>query len=76
MRAKPYDHVMFRPSWTTEIDRAFDIKVVDLVNAMRPLWQANGPYPGDPHDHNEFRQWFSGHNPVAFRVRGKAQDDD
>ncbi|MCH7906504.1 MAG: hypothetical protein IIB26_03650 [Chloroflexi bacterium] len=31
---KPYDHVMFRPAFTSEIDVDFDMVVVDLVEAI------------------------------------------
>jgi hypothetical protein len=73
---KPYDHVMFRPAFTGEIDVGFDMVVVDLVEAMRPSWTDAAPYPGDPYDHNEFRQHYSDHHPVVFRVNVPATDDD
>jgi hypothetical protein len=73
---KPYDHVLFRPAFTREIDLGFDLAVVDLVAAMRPFWTVAAPYPGDPYDHNEFRQHYSDHHPVVFRVNVAGVDDD
>ena len=73
---KPYDHVMFRPAFTGEIDVGFDMMVVDLVEVMRPFWTDAAPYPGDPYDHNEFRQHYSDHHPVVFRINVPATDDD
>ena len=72
---KPYDHVFFQPSFTTEIDRDYDMTVVDLVKAMQPLWKETEPYPGQPYDHNEFRKWYSDHDPVVFRMQ-MGRDDD
>jgi len=73
---KPYDHVMFLPGYSTEVDLKFDMAVVDLVKAMRGRWRTPSPYPGDPYDHNEFRKFYSDHHPVVFRLRVPAVDDD
>lgn len=74
---KPYDHVLFDPENSTEIDRTYGFKVVSLVEAMRLKWRGPGGYPGGPpYDHNRFRAYYSDHNPVAFRIRIPAQDDD
>jgi hypothetical protein len=70
---RPYDHVMFRPHCTRKMDLAYDIKVVDLVNAMRGLWTSAAPCPGDPYEHDAFRQHFSDHRP-ALRI--PSEDDD
>lgn len=73
---RPYDHVMIRPDFTgTEIDAQYDLVVIDLVAAMRPYWQSTDPYPGDPYDHNLFKQYYSDHHPVAFRLVGRGDDD-
>lgn len=75
--AKPYDHVMFRPAHSTEIDNQFDFKVIDLIAATRGSWNdSDGEFPGDPYDHNRFRAYFSDHHPVRFRFNIPDQDDD
>ena len=66
---KPYDHVMFRPTYTTEMDTAFDLKVVDLRNEMKATWTSSEPYPGDPYEHDKFRALYSDHDPVVFRLK-------
>lgn len=74
---KPYDHVMFDPLNTAEMDTQFDFRVVDLIGAMKPLWGSADRYPGDPpYDHNTFRRYFSDHHPVAFRIDIPDADDD
>jgi endonuclease/exonuclease/phosphatase family metal-dependent hydrolase len=73
---KPYDHVFFRPAFSTEIDRDFDMAVIDLIEAMRPWWREAAPFPGDPYDHNSFRQAYTDHHPVVFRMRVPEVDDD
>ena len=74
---KPYDHVMFLPAHSSEIDTQFDFKVVDLIASTRGSWNNNdGPFPGDPYDHNRFRAYFSDHHPVRFRFKIPDQDDD
>ncbi|MBN2037290.1 MAG: endonuclease/exonuclease/phosphatase family protein [Chitinispirillaceae bacterium] len=73
---KPYDHVMYNPTFTSnEIDSAFDFQVINLVEVMKPKWTSTGPYPGDPYVHNEFRQYYSDHDPVIFRLIGTKDDD-
>lgn len=73
---KPYDHVLFNPAFTREIDRTYGFHVINLVEAMRPTWPGPGAYPGDPYVHNAFRFHYSDHNPVVFRIQIPAQDDD
>jgi endonuclease/exonuclease/phosphatase family metal-dependent hydrolase len=74
---KPYDHVMFNSTYTSEIDENFDFKVINLIDAMNPFWDQNeGPYPGNPYDHNLFKQYYSDHHPVVFRMIIPEQDDD
>ena len=72
---KPYDHVLFQPAFTGEIERDFDMVVIDLIEAMQPLWRQEGAYPGRPYNHNGFRKWYSDHHPVVFRMRVAADDD-
>lgn len=73
---RPYDHVLVDPRFTTEVDAVYDLAVVDLVAAMRPRWHEGSPYPGDPYDHDRFRRRYSDHDPVKFRLRPPAVDDD
>lgn len=73
---KPYDHVMYRRSFTREMDEAFDMKVVSLVEAMKPFWQGAGVYPGEPYEHDRFRAVYSDHDPVVFRLNVPDADDD
>lgn len=75
--ARPYDHVMYNPDFTSEeIDKDFDIKVIDLVEEMRDNWDTTlGPYPGDPYDHNTFKRYYSDHHPVVFRMIAREDDD-
>ncbi len=75
---RPYDHVMYRPATSQdEIDTAFDFQVLDLVAEMEGRWDSSlGPYPGDPYDHDEFKQRFSDHYPVVFRIIDTETDDD
>ncbi|MDZ7603990.1 MAG: endonuclease/exonuclease/phosphatase family protein [Cyclobacteriaceae bacterium] len=67
--AKPYDHVIYRPAFTSEeIDEVFDIKVLNLIDSMKTSWTGSAPYPGNPYNHNEFKQYYSDHHPVIFRI--------
>jgi hypothetical protein len=67
---------MFNSANTGEIDEEFDLEVIDLVEAMRDSWVSEDPYPGDPYDHNLFKQYYSDHHPVVFRMISPAADDD
>lgn len=67
-KPKPYDHVFYRPEFTTELDKQFGFVVVNLIEHMRPRWRGKGEFPGDPYDHNTFRQVYSDHHPVVFRL--------
>lgn len=81
---KPYDHVMYRSTFTREIDTKFDFRVYNLIEAMRPFWRGTDPYPGGSvnpiglplYDHNTFRAFYSDHNPVVFKMTVPAVDDD
>ena len=74
--AKPYDHIMYNVANTQgEIDIEFDMNVIDLIEAMRSSWTSSDPYPGDPYDHNLFKQYYSDHHPVEFKMI-VSQDDD
>lgn len=76
-KAKPYDHVMYNLEHTSrEIDTKYDIKVVDLVKAARPTWTSSSPYPGDPYKHDKFRQAYSDHHPIVFKMIVRNSDDD
>lgn len=81
---KPYDHVMYRPRFTREIDKDFDFRVLNLIEAMRPYWNSSEPYPGGSvnpiglpqYDHKQFRLFYSDHHPVMFKMTVPATDDD
>jgi endonuclease/exonuclease/phosphatase family metal-dependent hydrolase len=73
---KPYDHVMFNTTYTGEIDRTYDMHVVNLVEELRDNWHSTEPYPGAPYNHNAFRAAYSDHHPVVFRLTVPAFDDD
>jgi len=73
--AAPYDHVMYNPNVTVEVDQAFDIEVIDLISKMKPLWTEPDPYPGEPYNHNQFKQYYSDHNPVVFQMVVSGDDD-
>jgi endonuclease/exonuclease/phosphatase family metal-dependent hydrolase len=73
---RPYDHVIFDPSATSEIDRDFGFHVIDLIREMRSRWHHSAPYPGDPFQQNGFRFYYSDHNPVVFQMRMPDRDDD
>ena len=74
---RPYDHIMFRPAQSTEIDTGFDMKVIDLIKKTKGTWKdKDGAFPGDPYNHDRFRAHFSDHHPVEFRIKVLAQDDD
>lgn len=74
--AKPYDQIMYRPLYTSnEINKEFEMVVLNLIKLMKPYWVSSSPYPGDPYDHNLFRQYYSDHNPVIFRLKSCVDDD-
>ena len=73
---KPYDHVMYRPAFTSEIDPQTDMQVIDLVEAMKQHWNKPEPYPGTPYNHDKFRAIYSDHHPVWFRILTPQCDDD
>ena len=41
-----------------------------------PVHIPTGVYPGDPYDHNLFRQYYSDHHPVIFRMEYGGVDGD
>ena len=81
---KPYDHVMYRPEFTNEIDKEFDFKVINLIDVMRPFWDSTDSYPGGTknqlglpeYDHDRFRAFYSDHHPVVFKLNVLQTDDD
>ena len=76
----PYDHVMYDTTYTkNEIDRVFDLHVINLIVEMERYWAniSTDPYPGkNPYKHDEFRKYFSDHHPVVFKMVSPADDDD
>jgi len=74
---KPYDHVMYNTTFTTEIDTEFDLKVINLIGLMEPLWLLTDVnYHGNPYNHNLFKQYYSDHHPVVFVMKVPDEDDD
>lgn len=68
--AKPYDHVLYKPANTSdEIDEEFDIVILDLIYLMEDYWTSSEVYPGNPYDHNLFKQYYSDHHPIVFRIK-------
>lgn len=74
---RPYDHVMYRPGDSSEIDLDFGFVVIDLIEEMSFYWDGDPlDYPGKPYDHNAFRVLYSDHHPVVFRIKDDGSDDD
>jgi len=73
---RPYDQVMFDPTFTSEIDRGRGIHVIKLIEALRSSWHGSAPYPGDPYNSSKFALTYSDHNPVVFRIKVPDRDDD
>jgi len=73
---RPYDHVLFHPSPTSEMDQAYGFRVIFLVSELEGNWEGEVPYPGNPYDHGTFSQYFSDHNPVHFALKPQQVDDD
>lgn len=74
--AKPYDHVLYRPAFSAEVDTEYGFQVVDLIQAMVDRWPGPGAYPGIPYDRYDFPKYYSDHHPVTFRLQVPAEDDD
>ncbi|MCH8905523.1 MAG: hypothetical protein IH840_00410 [Candidatus Heimdallarchaeota archaeon] len=73
---KPYDHVMYNPVHSIEIDKGFDMEVINLIDEMESYWTSSEPYPGNPYNHNLFKQYYSDHHPVIFKMIIPEIDDD
>ncbi len=73
---KPYDHVIFSPGDTTEVQPLRNFEVLDLLTLTQDDWFAS-PYqsPANPYVHNQFRMYYSDHNPIAFDLVCSADDD-
>jgi hypothetical protein len=75
--ARPYDQILYyEDNSKDEVDTSFDCLVIDLVSKMEPFWKVPGKYPGKPYNHNVFRQYYSDHDPLIFRMRVLPRDDD
>lgn len=75
---RPYDNVIFPAFNRAELASGGDFEVVNLIDAMRVSWfeDNNTPYPGDiPYNHNTFKQVYSDHHPIVFRLRVSGDDD-
>lgn len=72
LKGKPYDHVFYYPSSNEDVlDNSFE--VIDLLGELKLI------YPNDPaflnFDYQEFKQKYSDHLPVVFKViTGKDTD--
>lgn len=72
-----YDHVMYRPAFTSEVDTAYDLTTINLVDVMMGYWDsAQGGYPGNPYDRYKFPTYYSDHYPVVFKLNIPDIDDD
>ncbi|UCC40306.1 MAG: hypothetical protein JSV96_02295 [Candidatus Aminicenantes bacterium] len=68
---------MYNSTYTSEIDETYDFVVINLIDVMKPYWTSTtDPYPGDPYDHNTFKQYYSDHHPVLFWMIVPESDDD
>jgi hypothetical protein len=45
---------------------------------MKERWAriSNKAFPGNPYDHDNFRKYYSDHNPVVFRLKSMPTGDD
>jgi len=73
---KPYDHVLYLPESSPEIDTTYGFRVVDLVQELEAGWTGIDAYPGKPYVHGTFIQYYSDHNPVHFMLTLPTVDDD
>ncbi|MDO4557985.1 MAG: hypothetical protein Q4C47_03370 [Planctomycetia bacterium] len=77
MGTAPFDHVVFIPENNPEVDCETGCVVISLIEEMRRTWSHTDiAFPGDPYDHDVFRQYYSDHNPIAWRFRIPAIDSD
>tara|TARA_R110002012_G_scaffold322063_1_gene554412 strand:- start:237 stop:1328 length:1092 start_codon:yes stop_codon:yes gene_type:complete len=74
---EPFDHVLYRGKFTTEIDLEYGFTVTNLITAMKAPWYEDftHEYPGEPYNHNPFRARFSDHHPVSFKLESASDDD-
>tara|TARA_R110001583_G_scaffold194100_1_gene364272 strand:+ start:7417 stop:8661 length:1245 start_codon:yes stop_codon:yes gene_type:complete len=74
---EPFDHVLYRPQFTSEVDKNYGFRVTDLITAMKASWYSHftHDYPGEPYSHNPFRARYSDHNPVSFELIVGTDDD-
>jgi len=72
-----YDQVLYRPAFTSEINTAYDLTTINLVEVMTKYWDsAQGDYPGNPYDRYKFPTYYSDHYPVIFMLNVPDTDDD
>lgn len=72
---KPYDHIFYNPSYTTELNKTAGMTIINLIDRCKPYWTSDKPYPGEPYNHNQFRKYYSDHHPVVFYM-DVVEDDD
>ena len=73
---RPNSHVMYNPLQIQELDKTFDLQIVDLIAALEELWRKEDPYPGEPYVHDRFIKYYSPYQPIVFRLTVPAKDDD
>ena len=73
---KPTDHVLFNPIQMYKIDNQFDLKILDLSDALGEMWRQDDPYPGTPYNHKRFKKYYADHYPLLFRLTIPRKDDD
>ena len=66
---KPYDHVFYNSITSSEQVISSSFVVENILTYFEPLWKnPDIPYPGNPYDHNLFRQYYSDHYPISFKL--------
>lgn len=73
---RPFDQVLYRKETTDrEIDKDFDLQVINLIDEMRERWDEEVAYPGEPLKNRKFEIYYSDHHPIVFRIKSVADDD-
>lgn len=72
---QPYDHVLYRKNYSSEVNQEYGFRVVNLIEVMKSFWQEEQPYPGTPYNHNRFRAVYSDHNPIVLKFSSIGDDD-
>lgn len=75
---KPYDHVMYRPTFTAnDLDLVFDVQVVDIFEKYYDQWALENPNKAASSGWvASFAAKYSDHHPIVFRLKYGVGDDD